>query len=82
MRSERAELKAALKRGEVALDELLGEPPAYLATAKVADLLAALPGLGPVKVARLLERLKISPAKTVAGLTERQRSALLLALPR
>ena len=80
VRSERAALKAALKRGTVAIDELLAEPPSLLAAAKLVDLLAALPSYGPVKVARLLEGCRISPVKTVGGLTQRQRSQLLAAL--
>jgi hypothetical protein len=46
------------------------------------DLLLALPHYGPVRVAALLESLKISPAKTIAGLTERQHPELLEALRR
>jgi hypothetical protein len=59
---------------------LINDPPQYVATAKIAELLMALPGCGPVKVGRLLERCQLSPRKTVAGLSERQRSALLEAL--
>lgn len=81
VRGERAALKAALKRGTVAIDEFLTAPPTFLATAKVADLLLALPSHGPVKFARLLERCRTNPVKTVAGLSERQRSDLLAAPP-
>lgn len=80
MRSPRAALKADLKSGGCDLASLLAEPPAYLASAKVAELLAALPGYGPVKAARLLERCPVSAAKTVAGLTVGQRQALIEAL--
>jgi hypothetical protein len=45
-------------------------------TAKVADLLLAVPKHGPVKVDKLLSRCRIAPAKTVGGLSQRQREAL------
>lgn len=82
VRCERAALKAALRRREIALEDLLSGPPAALASARVSNLLLALPHYGPVKVARLLESAKVSPAKTIAGLTERQRHALLSLLGR
>lgn len=80
VRRERAALKAALKSGSVAIEDLLTARPPVLATAKVADLLLALPQHGPVKVARLLERCRVSPVKTVGGLSERQRGELLASL--
>ena len=80
IRSQRALLKADLKQGDVSLVAVLGDPPAYLATARVAKLLTALPGYGPRKVERLLASCQVSPRKTVAGLSERQRDALLEAL--
>jgi hypothetical protein len=46
-------------------------------TATVADLLLALPMYGPVKVNKLLSRCRIAPAKTIGGLSPRQRAALL-----
>ena len=80
IRSQRALLKADLKRGGTSLVAVLGNPPGFLATARVAKLLLALPGYGPRKVERLLARCQVSPRKTVAGLNERQRHALLRAL--
>lgn len=77
---QRAALKAQLKRGELSLVTLINDPPQYLASARVAELLRALPTYGRVKVARLLERCEVSPRKTIAGLNERQRSELIQAL--
>jgi hypothetical protein len=45
-------------------------------TAKVADLMLAVAEHGPVKVDKLLRRCRIAPAKTVGGLSERQRDEL------
>ncbi len=82
IRAQRALLKADLKRGGTSIAVVLGDPPTFLATARVAKLLAALPGYGPRKVERLLASCQVSPRKTVAGLSERQRDALLEALAR
>jgi hypothetical protein len=46
-------------------------------TAKVIDLLLAVPKYGRVKANRVLERCRISPARTLNGLTPRQRKELL-----
>ena len=47
VRSERATLKAALKRDAVSIATVLSDPPQYLASAKVTEVLLALPGYGP-----------------------------------
>ena len=73
IRSRRAQLKRDLKAGRQPIDELLLEPPDYLETAKVFDLLLAVPKYGRVKVNKILAQCKISPSKTVGGLSERQR---------
>ena len=80
MRMERAAIKAALRRGEASPAALIAEPPPCLASAKLTNVLVALPGYGPVKVTRLLERCQASPRKSFAGLTQRQREALIRAL--
>ena len=77
VRSRRAALKADLKHGAVSINDILAAPPAYLLTAKVADLLMAAPKCGRVKSARIMEQCRISPSKTVGGLSERQRYELL-----
>ena len=77
IRSRRAQLKRDLKAGRQPIDELLLGPPAYLETAKVFDLLLAVPKYGRVKVNKILGQCKISPSKTVGGLSERQRRELV-----
>ncbi|MFP5378921.1 MAG: hypothetical protein ACLGHP_04105 [Vicinamibacteria bacterium] len=49
-------------------------------TAKVADLLLAVPKYGPVKVNKLLGRCQIAPTKTIGGLSRRQREQLVALL--
>ena len=77
IRSERARLKEKLRTGEVAITVVLMDPPLCVHTAKVLDLLLAVPKYGRVKANRVLERCRVSPAKTVNGLTPRQRKELL-----
>jgi hypothetical protein len=76
VRRQRAQLKRDVKTGRCAIQEVLRDPPAFVQTAKVADLLLALPKYGPVKVNKLLGRCRIAPTKTIGGLTDRQRTEL------
>jgi hypothetical protein len=82
VRMQRAELKAQLKRGELSICSLITEPPHYLASARIKELLLACPGYGRVKVERLLTRCEVSPRRTIAGLSDRQRRELIRALDR
>lgn len=77
IRSERAKLKERLRRGEVAITEVLLDPPPCVSTAKVLDLVMAVPKFGRVRANRLLDRCRVSSSKTVNGLTPRQRKELL-----
>jgi hypothetical protein len=77
VRSRRAALKADLKRGAASIRDILVAPPDYLLTAKVVDLLMAAPKCGRVKSAKIMEQCRISPSKTIGGLSERQRTELL-----
>jgi hypothetical protein len=71
VRRQRAQLKRDLKAGSCAIEEVLTDPPAFVQTAKVADLLFALPKYGPVKVNKLLSRCRMAPSKTIGGLSDR-----------
>ena len=77
IRTRRAQLKRDLKGGRAQIQGLLLSPPEYLATAKVFDLLLAVPKYGRVKVNRILTQCRISPSKTIGGLSERQRNELV-----
>jgi hypothetical protein len=77
IRSRRAQLKRDLKAGRQAIQELLLDPPEYLETAKVFDLLLAVPKYGRVKVTKILSTCRISPSKTLGGLSQRQRTELV-----
>ena len=77
IRTRRAQLKRDLKGGRVSIHDLLLNPPDYLETAKVFDMLLAVPKYGRVKVNKILVTCRISPSKTIGGLSERQRNELV-----
>src|SRR5262245_58639286 len=77
IRVRRAQLKKDLKEGRVKIEAILNEPPEYVSTAKVFDILMAVPKFGRVKAARFLNQCRISQSKTVGGLSERQRAELV-----
>ena len=77
IRVRRAQLKKDLKDGRVQIEEVLVSPPEYVSTAKVFDMLMAVPKFGRVKAAKLLNQCRISQSKTVGGLSERQRTELI-----
>jgi hypothetical protein len=82
VRGLRAKLKQDLREGTVRLEQILATGADYLASAEVFDLLVAVPKIGPVKAAHLLTIARISPSKTVAGLSARQRARLIELLSR
>ena len=82
IRTQRAKLKKDLKAGKVKIDVLLLDPPEWLGSAKVFDIILAVPKYGRVKVNRILNQCRISPSKTIGGLSERQRAELVALLRR
>src|SRR5918911_4916632 len=77
IRTKRAQLKRDLKGGRHSIHQLLLQPPDYVETAKVFDMLLAVPKYGRVKVNKVLQQCRISPSKTIGGLSQRQRSELV-----
>ena len=82
VRTRRATLKKDLKAGRASIIELLDDPPQYVETAKVFDMLLAVPKYGRVKVNKVLTVCRISPSKTIGGLSQRQRDELVKLLRR
>ncbi len=76
VRARRAQLKRDLKAGRVSIGALLLDQPPYLETAKVVDMLLALPKIGRVKATKILQSCRVSPSRTFGGLSERQRAEL------
>jgi hypothetical protein len=82
IRSRRAQLKRDLKAGKVKVESLLLDPPDYVLSAKAFDMILAVPKYGRVKANKILTQCRISPSKTIGGLSERQRGELVLQLRR
>src|SRR5690349_21955080 len=82
IRIRRAQLKRDLKAGRQSIHKLLLGPPDYLETAKVFDMLVAVPKYGRVKVNKILTQCRISPSKTIGGLSQRQRAELVALMRR
>jgi len=82
IRIQRAQLKRDLKAGRRSIQALLMDPPEYVETAKVFDMLLAVPKYGRVKANKVLVQCRISPSKTIGGLSERQRTELVSMLRR
>lgn len=82
IRMRRAQLKRDLKAGREDIMELLLEPPEYIRTAKVFELLLSCPKWGRVKVNKTLGRCQIAPSKTFGGLSPRQRRELAAQIDR
>ena len=82
IRMQRAQLKRDLKAGRQTIQDLLLEPPDFVETAKVFDMLLAVPKYGRVKVNKVLQQCRISPSKTIGGLSQRQRTELVSMLRR
>jgi hypothetical protein len=80
VRLRRAALKRMLKKSstprQLAAVELL-DPPDWLRTMKASDLLLAVPKVGSARVTLLFARGGVSMAKTVGGLSDRQRQVLV-----
>ena len=78
-RRTRAELKDRLKRGGTTIKEVLHQSDSddVLGKMKVSALLEAMPGVGKVRAAQIMERLEIAPSRRLRGLGDRQRKALL-----
>jgi transposase len=77
-RRVRAELKDRLKHSATTLREILdaGETDEVIGKLKVVALLEAMPGVGKVRAARIMDKLDISPSRRVRGLGAKQRTAL------
>jgi S13-like protein len=82
IRSERAQLKRDLKAGRKRIHDLLLEPPEWIETMKIFDLILACPKYGQIKTTKVLQQCRISPSKTIGGMSPRQRTELVSMLRR
>ncbi len=77
VRTQRAQVKRDLKAGRRSFHDLLMKPPHCVETAKVFDMLLAVPKFGRVKTNKVLNQCRISPSKTIGGLSPRQRDEIV-----
>lgn len=77
MRFARVTLKRDLDERRALASDVIADPPAYTATMRVFTLLMAARGIGPSTAHRYMLTCRISAAKTVGGLTERQREVIV-----
>ena len=78
-RRRRAEIKQALRSGERSLADVLAlaEQDDVIAHTKVIDVLKALPRVGAVRAAKVMERLDIAANRRLRGLGMHQTVALV-----
>lgn len=79
VRTQRAEIKAGLKKGSVDLVGLLERAPKedLVGKMKVSAVLENLPGYGKVKAQKVMEQVGISDTRRLAGLGANQKNQLL-----
>lgn len=76
VRLARADLKRRLKRGKLDAADLLLDPPDYIDAMRIADLLAAQPRWGTIRVRRFCQRVPVSETRPIGDLTYRQRRVI------
>lgn len=78
-RKARAEIKNNLKHGGMSLSDLLdaADKDDVIGKMKVSAVLEALPGIGKVRAAQTMDKLKIAESRRVRGLGDNQKRALL-----
>lgn len=82
VRSHRKVLKNEIRERRRSAREVLLDPGPHDQTMKVHELLLAMPRVGRVKAGSILNRARISPAKTIGGMSQRQRTELAALLVR
>ena len=77
-RRRRAEVKNRLKHSGASLSAVLadGDTDDIIGKMRVSAVLEAMPGVGKVRAARIMEKLGIAPTRRVRGLGANQRAAL------
>ncbi|AJT40988.1 integration host factor, actinobacterial type [Psychromicrobium lacuslunae] len=78
-RTIRAEAKNKLKAGKVTVGQLIvaADTEEALGRLKVTELLEALPGIGQVRAAAIMDQLSIANTRRLRGLGVHQRKALI-----
>lgn len=80
VRSARAKFKIEIKHAPCLISRAYNQiesPDEEFLTMKLFDLIVAMPKYGLVKAMRVLNSCRISPSKTLGGLTDRQREEVV-----
>lgn len=77
IRRSRAELKRELTNGERALAEVLRADEPFIQTMRIADLLQAVPAIGPTKAQRALAANRLGPSSIVKAVSTTRREQLI-----
>ena len=77
VRERRAKLKRNLKKGRVPFEDILMDPPEFVLSMKILDLLVAIPRVGRKTADLKLRKAGVSPSKAIGGMTPRQRDDLV-----
>lgn len=80
VRTKRATLKRNVKAGRVTIHSILMNPPKYVETMKLMDLMLQVPKYGRVKVNKIMTTCRVSPSKSIGGLSQRQRDEIIAIL--
>jgi len=80
VRVHRRLLKEGLVNFTVDPAELVAHPDDLCATWRIQEVLIAVPAIGRTKTAKILNHVRVSPSKTLAGLSPRQRQEIVDAL--
>ncbi|MFM2180465.1 MAG: hypothetical protein RL192_627 [Actinomycetota bacterium] len=77
-RQERSLVKSKVKSGELSLSDVfnLADKDPVIAKMRVAELLAAISGVGKIRAQAIMERLDISPTRRIQGLGKHQIASL------
>jgi len=77
-RQERSLVKSKVKSGELSLSEVfnLADKDPVIAKMRVAELIAAISGVGKIRAQAIMERLDISPTRRIQGLGKHQIASL------
>ena len=78
-RATRAEPRSGLRSGELTIAEVISaaETDDAIARMRIVELLGALPGIGQVRAAAIMDQLGIAQSRRVRGLGIHQRRALV-----
>lgn len=80
IRVRRAAVKRSIRQGDVSIVDVIAAPSDCVYTAKVMEMLLAVPRMGSVRAVRFMNSHRVSQSKTVGGLSDRQRGELVKAL--